>query len=82
MYWVKVFHIRNGGGERKYTLLSKVTKSCHSIQNSSASVDRSISDNENTLIPERSSVLDESLMELSRIKEQAHKRLELKMSAL
>ena len=74
MYWVQVFDIRNGGGERKYTLLSKVIKSCLSLQNSSASVERSISDNKNTLRPERISLLDESLMGLRQIKEQAHKR--------
>ena len=74
MYWVKVFDIRNGGGERKYTLLSKVIKICHSLQNSSVSVERSIADNKNTLRPERNSLLDETLMGLSRIKEQAHKR--------
>ena len=74
MYWVKVFDVRNGGGERKYTLLSKVIKSCHSLQNSSVSVERSVSDNKNTLTPERSSLLDETLMGLSRIKEQSHKR--------
>ena len=37
-------------------------------------MERSISDNKNNLITERSSLLDESLMGLSRIKEQAHKR--------
>ena len=36
-------------------------------------MERSISDNKNNLITERSSLLDESLMGLSRIKEQAHK---------
>ena len=44
------------------------------MQNSSASVERSISDNKNTLRPERISLLDESLMGLRQIKEQAHKR--------
>ena len=76
MYWVKVFDVRNGGGERKYALFSKVIKSCLSLQNSSASVERSISDNKNTLRFERKSLLDKSLMELRRIKEHARKRTE------
>ena len=35
----KVFDIQNAAGERKYTLLSKVVKSCLSLQNSNAIVE-------------------------------------------
>ena len=82
MYWGKVFDIRNVGDERKYTLLSKVIKSCLSLQNSSESVEGSISGNKTILRPERSSLLDESFMGLKRIKEHVRKRLERKMFAL
>ena len=64
MYWAKVFDIQNAAGERKYTLLWKVVKSCLSLQNSNASVDRSLSHNKNTLRPERNNLSDESLMGL------------------
>ena len=74
MYWGKVFDIRNVGDERKYTLLSKVIKSCLSLQNSIESVERSISGNKTILRPERSSLLDESFMGLKRIKEHVRKR--------
>ena len=73
MYWAKVFDIGNAAGERKYTLLSKVVKSCLSLQNSNASVERSLSDNKNTLRPERNNLSDERLMGLRQIKEHARK---------
>ena len=57
--WAKVVDTRNAGGERKYTLLLKVTKSFLSLKNSNASAERSISENKNNLRPERSSLTDE-----------------------
>ena len=73
MYWAKVFDIQNAAGEMKFTLLSKVVKSCLPLQNSNVSVERSLSDNENTLRPERNNFSDESLMVLRRMKEHACK---------
>ena len=71
MYWAKVFDSRNAGGERKYKLLLKVRKSCLSLPNSNASVERSISENKNNHRPKRSSLSDERLMELRQIKAHA-----------
>ena len=73
MYWAKVFDIWNAAGERKCTLLSKVVKSCLSLQNWNASLERSPSDNKNTLRPESNNLSDESLIGLRRMKEHAHK---------
>ena len=73
MYWAKVFRIGNVAGEMKYTLLSKVVKSCLSLQNVNASVERSLSDNKNTLTPERNNFSDKSLMGLRRMKEHTRK---------
>ena len=73
MYWAKVFDIQNAAGERKYTLLSKVVKSCLSLQNSYVSVEESLSDNKNTFRPERNNFSDESLMGLRQMKEHARK---------
>ena len=73
MFWAKVFDVRNAAGERKYTLLSKVVKSFLPLQNSNASVERSLSDNKNILRPERYNLSDECLMGLRKMKEHALK---------
>ena len=73
MYWTKAFDIQNAAGERKYTLFSKVVKSCLSLQNSNASVERSLSGNRNTLRPEGNNLSDESFMGLRQLKEHARK---------
>ena len=57
--WAKVVDTRSAGGERKYRLLLKVIKSFLSLKNSNASAERSISENNNNLRPERSSLTDE-----------------------
>ena len=68
MYSAKFFDSQNAGGERKHTLLSKVIKSCLLLQYSNANVERKISDNKNTFRLEISSLSDERLMRLRRIK--------------
>ena len=60
----------SSNGERKYKLLSKVVKSL-SLPNGNASVERSLSDNENTLTNERINSKEETLMALRRTKEYA-----------
>ena len=55
--------------EREKLHLLKVIKSCLSLQNPSGSVERTPSDNKNTLRPKGSSLSDESLMSLRRMKE-------------
>ena len=69
MHWAKVFAICNAEREREKLHLLKVIKSCLSLQNSNGSVERTPSDNKNTLRPKGSSLSDESLMSLRRMKE-------------
>ena len=73
MYWAKVFDIGSAAGERKYIRLLKVVKSCLSLQKSNANMERSVSDNKNTLRLERNNLSDESLMGLRQMKEHACK---------
>ncbi|XP_065641994.1 uncharacterized protein LOC124815288 [Hydra vulgaris] len=54
-YWAKIFESNNEYGKTKYGYLSKVVKSCLTIQNGNASAERSLSDNKNTLTPESKS---------------------------
>ncbi|XP_047134307.1 uncharacterized protein LOC124812180 [Hydra vulgaris] len=70
-YWAKVFESNNEYGKTKYGYLSKVVKSCLTIQNGNASAERSLSDNKNTLTPERVNLNDETLMALRISKEYA-----------
>ena len=71
MYWANVFDIKSGLGEQKCYLLSRVVKSCLVIQNSNAGVERSLSDNKNTVTPERTHLSDDTIMGLRRLKEPA-----------
>nr|XP_047145934.1 uncharacterized protein LOC124818871 [Hydra vulgaris] len=70
-YWAKVFECNNEYGKTNYGYLSKVVKSCLTIQNGNASAERSLSDNNNTLTPERLNLNDETLMALRISKEYA-----------
>ena len=70
-YWAKVLKIKSESGTKKYSLLSKVVKSCLSLHNGNASVERSLSDNKNTLTSERTKLSDEALMGLRKAKEHA-----------
>ena len=72
MYWAKVFDIQNLERERKYTLLSSYQKLLV-ITKLQSNVERSHSENNNTLRLERSSLSNESLMGLRQIKEHARK---------
>ena len=60
--------------EKESTRYCQVIKSCWSLQNCNANVERSHSDNNNTLRLERSSFLNKILMGLRQIKEYARKR--------
>ena len=68
-FWGKVLDIRTDSGERKYSLLAKLVKSCLSLQNGNAAVERSLSDNKNTLTAERTCLNDETLIGLRLVKE-------------
>lgn len=56
----KVFSIKNAVGKKRDTLLSKVVKSCPLRKSSNKNVERSLSDNQNTLIPDRNNLSDET----------------------
>ena len=61
--------IKTTSGETKYSQLQKVLKSALSLQNGNAAVERSVSDNKNTLTKERIGLLPETLIGLRRMKE-------------
>ena len=64
--------IKSYSGELKYTLLGTLVKSVLSLHHSNAAVERSFSDNKNTLSPERVNLLPETLSGLRRSKGGAH----------
>ena len=68
-YWREVFKIKTTSGETKYSQLQKVIKSFLSLQNATAAVERSLSDNKNTLTKEHIGLLPETLIGLGRMKE-------------
>ena len=68
-YWREIFKLKTLSGQPRYPLLTKVVKSCCSLQNGNAAVERSLSDNKNTLTKERTSLGDETLKGLRRGKE-------------
>ena len=70
-YWREVFKIKTTSGETKYNQLQKVVKSVLSLQNANAAVERSLSDNKNTLTKEQIGLLPETLIGLRRMKEYA-----------
>ena len=69
LYWSMIFEFTSFNGEPKYELLSKVVKSFLSIPSGNASVERSLSDNKNTLDPERTNLKEETRVVLRRAKE-------------
>ena len=71
VYWAKIFDIKSDNGEKKYDLIAKVMKSCLTLQNGNAAVERSLSDNKNTLTAKRTNLSDDTLMGLRRMKEHA-----------
>lgn len=70
-YWSKVFKLKSGIVEPKLFLLSKVVKSFLCLHNGNAEVERSLSDNKNTLTAERTKLSDETLGSLRKAKEHA-----------
>lgn len=70
-YWTVVMNIKTESGNMKYDSLSKVVKSMLSLQNGNSDVERSLSDNRNTLSAERTNLSDETLIGIRRLKEHA-----------
>ena len=52
-YWAKVFGIQTATGDKKFSLLARVVKSAVCIYCENAHVERSLSDNKNTVTDER-----------------------------
>ena len=52
-YWAKLFGIKTTTGDKKFNLLARVVKSALCIHHGNADVERSLSDNKNTVTDER-----------------------------
>ena len=52
-YWAKVFGIQTATGEKKFNVLARIAKSALCIHHRNADVERSLSDNKNTVMDER-----------------------------
>ena len=63
-YWQHIFDIKNAAGNRKFRHFQNLIKTCLSIQHENADVERSLSDNKNVLIKERTSLSEETLIGL------------------
>ena len=66
-----MFKIKKTSGETKYNQPQKVVKSVLSLQNANVAVERSLSDNKNTLTKEWIGLLPETLIGLRLMKEYA-----------
>ena len=72
-YFIKVFELTHSNGFPLFTTLEKLIKSCLSIQNWNAAVERSLSDNKNCLTDTRTNLSEEALIGLRRMKDKARK---------
>ena len=68
-YCANIFNMKNMMGEPKFKLLRLVINSALSLQNGNASVERSLSDNKNTLTKTRTNLRAETLVGLRRAKQ-------------
>ena len=66
-----MFEVQSERGTKKYNLLSKVVKSFLALRNGNANVERSLSDNKNTLSSEWTKVSVETLGGLRGVEEHA-----------
>ena len=72
-YWGSIFDIKTLSGEKKYMILPRLIKSILCLQNGNAAVERSLSDNKNTIAPERVRLSPETVVGLRRLKEYGRK---------
>lgn len=72
-YWNTVLTITLPNGEKKYNLLAKVVKSVLCIHHGNSDVERSLSDNKNTVTPERTSLSGETINGVRRAKDFVNK---------
>ena len=68
-FFKEVFKIVGANGAPKSRYLPKLVKSCLSLHHGNAHVERSLSDNKNTVTPERMLLSDDALKGLRRAKE-------------
>ena len=68
-YFAKVFELKTPSGSRRYEYMRNVVKTCCSLQNGNAAVERSLSDNKNTVTKDRSLLGDSTIRGLRRGKE-------------
>ena len=67
--WRSIFKIKTLIGERKYPILEKLIKSVLSLNHADSAVERSLSDNNNTVQTESNNMLKETIISLRRMKE-------------
>ena len=72
-YWRNVFKIKSPSGSEKYAVLTCLVKSCLSIHHGNAEVEKCLSDNKNTVTPERTSLSEQAVNGLRRAKDFARK---------
>ena len=71
-HWKRsIFKMKTLIGERKYPMLEKLIKSVLSLHHANSAVERSLSDNNNTVQTERNNMLEETIISLRRMKEDA-----------
>ena len=72
-YWNAVFQIKTTTGTLKYTKLPPLIKAILAFQNGNAAVERSLSDNKNSVTSERTDLMDKTIVGLRLMKEYARK---------
>ena len=77
LYWHEAFKVKTTSGETRYNQLRKVGKSVLYLQNGNAAIERSVSDNKNTLTKGQIGLLPETLIGLQQIKEYARHKGDL-----
>ena len=73
-YWSAVFAIKTTSGSLNYTTLQRVLKVFLSFANGNAAVEKSLSDNKNTVTCERSKLMEETIVGQRLLKEYVHKQ--------
>ena len=72
--WRSIFKIKTLIGERRYPILEKLIKSVLSLNHADSAVERSLSDNNNTVQTERNNMFEETIISLRRMKEDARSK--------
>ena len=73
-WWRSIFKMKTLIGKRKYPLLENSIKSVLSLHHANSAVERSLSDNNNTVQTERNNMLEETIISLRRMKEHARSK--------